>query len=130
MKQSDAKLWMKAHKQLTKRLGKDPMARDFVAFAQSKAGKYIRHLFPFNDVQHSAERYWLHLAQMYMCRVKVLFASDPNTKPLEVRAQVSRVATVSEIRRIILLPQVPDAGFVARESALTLFAEEVMARLC
>ena len=50
--------------------------------------------------------------------------------PDEVRAQVSRVVTVPEIRRIILLPQVPDAGFVARESALTLFAEEVMARLC
>ena len=50
--------------------------------------------------------------------------------PEEVRAQVTRVATVPEIRRIMLLPQVPDAGFVARESALTLFAEEVMARLC
>lgn len=50
--------------------------------------------------------------------------------PEEVRAQVRRVATVTEIRRIILLPQVPDAGFVARESVLTLFAEEVMGRLC
>jgi 5,10-methylenetetrahydromethanopterin reductase len=51
--------------------------------------------------------------------------------PDEVRAQVRRVMTVSEIRRIILLPQVPDEGFVAREHIFTLFAEEVMSRpLC
>jgi 5,10-methylenetetrahydromethanopterin reductase len=46
--------------------------------------------------------------------------------PEEVRAQVRRVATVPEIHRIILLPQVPDEGFVSREHILTLFAEEVM----
>jgi 5,10-methylenetetrahydromethanopterin reductase len=46
--------------------------------------------------------------------------------PEDVRAQVRRVATVPEIRRIILLPQVPDEGFVSREHILTLFAEEVM----
>jgi alkanesulfonate monooxygenase SsuD/methylene tetrahydromethanopterin reductase-like flavin-dependent oxidoreductase (luciferase family) len=51
--------------------------------------------------------------------------------PEEVRAQVARVMTVPEIRRVILLPQVPDAGFVAREHIFTLFAEEVMGRaLC
>jgi 5,10-methylenetetrahydromethanopterin reductase len=51
--------------------------------------------------------------------------------PDEVRAQVRRVMTVSEIRRIILLPQVPDEGLVAREHIFTLFAEEVMSRpLC
>ena len=51
--------------------------------------------------------------------------------PEEVRAQVRRVLTVPEIRRVILLPQVPDEGFVAREHILTLFAEEVMGRtLC
>jgi hypothetical protein len=43
-----------------------------------------------------------------------------------VRAQVRRVARVPEIRRIILLPQVPDEGFISREHILTLFAEEVM----
>lgn len=51
--------------------------------------------------------------------------------PAEVRAQVARVATVPEIRRVILLPQVPDAGFVPREHILTLFANEIMGRaLC
>jgi 5,10-methylenetetrahydromethanopterin reductase len=49
--------------------------------------------------------------------------------PDEVRAQVRRVMTVPEIRRIILLPQVPDEGFVSREHIFTLFAEEVMSRL-
>jgi 5,10-methylenetetrahydromethanopterin reductase len=50
--------------------------------------------------------------------------------PEEVRAQTRRVLTVSEIGRVILLPQVPDAGFVPREHTFTLFAEEVMGRLC
>ena len=46
-------------------------------------------------------------------------------------AEVARVMTVPEIRRVILLPQVPDEGFVAREHIFTLFAEEVMGRaLC
>ena len=49
--------------------------------------------------------------------------------PEEVQAQVRRVMTVPEIGRIILLPQVPGMGFDSRESILTLFAEEVMARL-
>jgi 5,10-methylenetetrahydromethanopterin reductase len=47
--------------------------------------------------------------------------------PDEVRQQVRRVMTVPEIRRIILLPQVPGTGFESREHILTLFAEEVMA---
>jgi alkanesulfonate monooxygenase SsuD/methylene tetrahydromethanopterin reductase-like flavin-dependent oxidoreductase (luciferase family) len=49
--------------------------------------------------------------------------------PDEVREQVRRVMTVPEIGRIILLPQVPGAGFDSREHILTLFAEEVMARV-
>ena len=49
--------------------------------------------------------------------------------PEEVRDQVRRVMTVPEIGRIILLPQVPGAGFDTREHILTLFAEEVIARL-
>ena len=49
--------------------------------------------------------------------------------PEEVREQVRRVMTVSEIGRIILLPQVPGTGFDSREHILTLFAEEVMARV-
>jgi 5,10-methylenetetrahydromethanopterin reductase len=49
--------------------------------------------------------------------------------PEEVREQVRRVMTVPEIGRIILLPQVPGMGFDSREHILTLFAEEVMARV-
>jgi 5,10-methylenetetrahydromethanopterin reductase len=49
--------------------------------------------------------------------------------PEEVREQVHRVMTVPEIGRIILLPQVPGTGFESREHILTLFAEEVMARV-
>jgi 5,10-methylenetetrahydromethanopterin reductase len=49
--------------------------------------------------------------------------------PDEVREQVRRVMTVPEIGRVILLPQVPGTGFDSREHILTLFAEEVMARL-
>jgi len=49
--------------------------------------------------------------------------------PDEVREGVRRVMTVPEIGRIILLPQVPGEGFVAREHIFTLFAEEVMAKI-
>jgi 5,10-methylenetetrahydromethanopterin reductase len=49
--------------------------------------------------------------------------------PDEVRDQVRRVMTVPEIARIIILPQVPDAGFIDRTSILRTFAEEVMAKV-
>jgi 5,10-methylenetetrahydromethanopterin reductase len=49
--------------------------------------------------------------------------------PDEVRDQVRRVMAVPEIGRIIVLPQVPGVGFDSREHILTLFAEEVMARV-
>lgn len=50
--------------------------------------------------------------------------------PEEIVAQVQRIsAEVPEISRIILLPQAPGDGFIEREAILTLFAEEVMARL-
>jgi 5,10-methylenetetrahydromethanopterin reductase len=49
--------------------------------------------------------------------------------PDEVRAQVERVMTVPEIARVIILPQVPAAGFADREHIFRLFADEVMARV-
>jgi 5,10-methylenetetrahydromethanopterin reductase len=49
--------------------------------------------------------------------------------PDEVREQVRRVMTVPEIGRIIILPQVPDAGFIDRASIIRTFADEVMAHV-
>ncbi len=49
--------------------------------------------------------------------------------PDDVREQVTRVAGVGGVNRIILLPQVPGQDFVQREQVLRLFAEQVMARL-
>ncbi len=49
--------------------------------------------------------------------------------PEEVRERVRQVMTVPEIDRIIVLPQAPGEGFIAREHHFTLFAEEVMARV-
>jgi 5,10-methylenetetrahydromethanopterin reductase len=49
--------------------------------------------------------------------------------PAEVVEQVRRVTTVPEIRRIIILPQVPGQGFSEREEILTTFADEVMAKV-
>jgi 5,10-methylenetetrahydromethanopterin reductase len=46
--------------------------------------------------------------------------------PDEVREQVGRLRTLPALRRVILLPQAPGAGFGAREEILRLFAEEVM----
>jgi 5,10-methylenetetrahydromethanopterin reductase len=49
--------------------------------------------------------------------------------PDDVREQVRRLQTVPRLSRVIVFPQVPEAGFSAREEILTLFADEVMARL-
>jgi alkanesulfonate monooxygenase SsuD/methylene tetrahydromethanopterin reductase-like flavin-dependent oxidoreductase (luciferase family) len=49
--------------------------------------------------------------------------------PDDVRDQVRRVMTVPEIARIIILPQNPGTGFIARESIVRTFAEQVMARV-
>ena len=49
--------------------------------------------------------------------------------PDDVREQVQRVMTVPEIGRIILFPQAPGEGFVAREAILRSFADDVMARV-
>ena len=48
--------------------------------------------------------------------------------PEEVAERVRGIAAIPEISRIILLPQVPDRGFIEREAILRMFAEEVMAR--
>ena len=44
--------------------------------------------------------------------------------PDEVVAQVRRIIEVREVGRIIILPQVPGAGFSEREAILKLFADE------
>lgn len=49
--------------------------------------------------------------------------------PEEVRDRVRAVMSVPEITRIIVLPQAPGAGFIAREDHFTLFAEEIMSRV-
>jgi 5,10-methylenetetrahydromethanopterin reductase len=49
--------------------------------------------------------------------------------PEEVRERVRQIMTVPEIDRLIVLPQAPGEGFIAREHHFTLFAEEVMARV-
>src|SRR5262249_59618658 len=48
--------------------------------------------------------------------------------PAEVRDRVRGVMSVAGIGRIILLPQVPGAGFAERAAILRLFPEDGMAR--
>jgi 5,10-methylenetetrahydromethanopterin reductase len=49
--------------------------------------------------------------------------------PEDLVEQVRRLREVPEISRVILLPQVSGAGFMTRDEILTMFANEVMARL-
>lgn len=49
--------------------------------------------------------------------------------PQDVVEQVRRLREVPEIDRVIILPQVPEQGFIQREDILRMFADEVMARL-
>jgi 5,10-methylenetetrahydromethanopterin reductase len=49
--------------------------------------------------------------------------------PEDVREQVERLTSLPGLSRVIAFPQVPEAGFLAREAILTMFADEVMARV-
>lgn len=49
--------------------------------------------------------------------------------PDDVREQVERLTSLSGLSRVIAFPQVPEAGLPAREAILTMFADEVMARV-
>jgi len=49
--------------------------------------------------------------------------------PDDVREQVARLRGVRGLSRVIVFPQVPDPGFSARETILTMFADEVMAHI-
>ena len=49
--------------------------------------------------------------------------------PEDVAAQVARLRAMPGLTRVIAFPQAPGTGFAAREEILTLFADEVMARL-
>jgi 5,10-methylenetetrahydromethanopterin reductase len=49
--------------------------------------------------------------------------------PDDVAAQVRGLQEVAGLDRIIILPQVPDGAFMDRETILTLFADEVIAKL-
>ena len=49
--------------------------------------------------------------------------------PDDVAEHVRALQDVQGLSRIIVFPQAPDAGFIAREAILTMFAEHVMARL-
>ena len=49
--------------------------------------------------------------------------------PEDVAAQVGRLRAVRGLTRVIAFPQAPGEGFAAREEILTLFADEVVARL-
>ena len=83
------------------------LRREYDAFQHATAASRHRELVPD------------HLVNL------MALAGDPE----EVRESVRRVMTVPEIGRIILLPQVPGEGFVARQHIFTLFAEEVMAKI-
>jgi 5,10-methylenetetrahydromethanopterin reductase len=47
--------------------------------------------------------------------------------PEDVREQVRQLHAVPGLSRVIIFPQAPEAGFIARETILTMFAEHVMA---
>jgi hypothetical protein len=49
--------------------------------------------------------------------------------PEDVRAQVAALGAVTGLSRVIIFPQVADAGVGSREEALTMFALDVVARL-
>jgi transposase InsO family protein len=86
IKVTDASLWIEARRLCEEKLKRLPTNEDMVDFAQSRAGKFVRHLFPFDDVESSARKHWVYLAGCYTRKATVIFASDPSKAPERVRA--------------------------------------------
>jgi hypothetical protein len=86
LKESDAKLWIRARQKVEDMLGRLPSNRDMVDFARTNEGEFIRHLFPFDRVEESAYRHWVALAGHYTRQAKIVFASDPRQAPQQIRA--------------------------------------------
>ena len=86
IKVTDAALWVRARDACEQKLGRLPTNEDMVDFARSKAGEFVRHLFPFDDVEGSARKHWVYLAGCYTRKATVIFASDPSRAPERIRA--------------------------------------------
>jgi hypothetical protein len=82
----DAALWLRARDLAQKKLGHIPSNADLVRFAQGEDGAFIRHFFPFDDVQSSAREHWVFLAGCYTRRALVVIAGDPGKAPTQIRA--------------------------------------------
>jgi 5,10-methylenetetrahydromethanopterin reductase len=115
------------------------LARDHV---RGRVASALRHAFPvrwnpedqavidqvraaYDSYQHAtaASKHRLLITDRFVDLMALAGTPD------DVREQVTRVAGVGGVNRIILLPQVPGQDFVQREQVLRLFADEVMARL-
>ena len=86
IKVTDAALWIRARDLCEQKLHRLPNNEDMVDFARSKAGEFVRHLFPFDDVEASARKHWVYLAGCYTRKATVIFASDPSRAPERIRA--------------------------------------------
>ncbi|MFI5327210.1 MAG: LLM class flavin-dependent oxidoreductase [Candidatus Rokuibacteriota bacterium] len=115
------------------------LARDHV---RGRVASALRHAFPvkwspedqavidqvraaYDSYQHAtaASKHRLLITDRFVDLMALAGTPD------DVKEQVQRVASVSGVNRIILLPQVPGQDFVDREQVLRLFADRVMARL-
>lgn len=85
-KHSDLQLWVKARDMCEKKLGRLPSNEDMVDYAKSRAGHFIRHMFPFDDLERSAKKHWIYLAGCYTRQATIVFASDPKKQPTRIRA--------------------------------------------
>jgi hypothetical protein len=104
----DLKLWLRARDECEKRLGHLPSNEEMVDFAQSKAGAYVHHLFPFGDLRGSARKHWIFLAGCYTRRATIIFASDPTALPERVRA-LHVVRDTDGHRGVATIAQVADS---------------------
>ena len=83
---SNAQLWMRARDECERRLKRLPTNEDMVKYARSAAGRFVRHLFPFDQVEESAFKHWVTLAGYYTRHAFVVYSSDPDAAPTRVRA--------------------------------------------
>lgn len=81
-----ARLWVAARDKLARKLKRAPSNEEMVDFALTPAGKSIRRLFPFADVEGSARKWWVYLAGCYTRQAHVVLAGDGTIPDIKVRA--------------------------------------------
>jgi len=109
MSKKDAVLWLDVTERLRGELGRPVKPADYVAFAKSKKGESIRHLFEWDNAK-AADNFRLLQAAHYCRMVRVVFSAEE----APMRAIV-RVVDTSDRSGYVPLKEVHDSEFYRKQ---------------